>query len=244
MYGEKRPTKAELVSRIQGAYEKARLLSGRATIEYYRPNGDYAVLYHHTEVIVAKKGGRRFILDSGGWRTPTTKDRINTVLNKYRTGFSVYQQNSLWYVYSSKHGQVCLFQDGMVLDKQRGFRKCDLKQTKGADAQLKKLKKQIDKFLEPLDTMQEIPLPDTGDCWMCHMETQDGRTLGEVSGDRDHIKSHIEEGYLHGSLIYRALQATGYGHYYQNGLIQWSGARDIIKRACRRYLLKQLGCAA
>ena len=70
------------------------------------------VVYHQTTVVhvQADKGIK---LDSGGWRTATTKTRMNQASNQYGLGFRVYQTGGAWFV--TWKGQDLPFTDGMVL---------------------------------------------------------------------------------------------------------------------------------
>lgn len=56
-----------------------------------------SVTYHQTEVVHQTPGGT-ITLDSGGWRTPTTKNRINQAANQFNLGFALYQNDFNWYV--------------------------------------------------------------------------------------------------------------------------------------------------
>jgi uncharacterized protein YcnI len=74
------------------------------------PNG-IRVVYHSTTIVEQTAEGIR--LDSGGWRTSTTKTRMNQTANQYGLGFSVFQKQGDWYV---RHNDRDLpFEDGMVI---------------------------------------------------------------------------------------------------------------------------------
>ena len=69
--------------------------------------GETAVVLHGTPVVKVKRvnavRGRGFdmwniTLNSGGYRTATTKRRINEVSEEYDLGFKVYQKNFDWYI--------------------------------------------------------------------------------------------------------------------------------------------------
>jgi adenosylmethionine-8-amino-7-oxononanoate aminotransferase len=65
-----------------------------------------------------------------------------------------------------------------------------------------------------------------------------GLTLDPDGKDTSHLISHLEECYIHGSLIFRALQAAG---YINPPFILAHGYRDNIVRAVRKYFRKALG---
>jgi hypothetical protein len=62
--------------------------------------------------------------------------------------------------------------------------------------------------------------------------------MGEATGDKTHLVSHLEEGYMMGSLIFSALKWAG---YREPALIWHMRLTDSIVRAVRRYLRRQLG---
>lgn len=76
-----------------------------------RDGDDYAVKLHRTNVVTAHKNGDR-TLDSGGWKTRTTKDRMNTHLPH---GVHVGSHKGEWHVHD-KHGNKHKYEDGMRID--------------------------------------------------------------------------------------------------------------------------------
>ena len=69
--------------------------------------GKMSVYLHGTEIVKSKprhvSGGEVVTLNSGGYRTPTTKRRMNEVSEEYyNSGFKVYQKNLEWYVDTDK----------------------------------------------------------------------------------------------------------------------------------------------
>ena len=72
------------------------------------------VTYHHTCVV--KFNSDEIILDSGGWRTVTSKLRMNQASNQYGLGFSVYQKDHVWYV-DGPGVPLKRFSDGMVITR-------------------------------------------------------------------------------------------------------------------------------
>lgn len=85
-------------------------VSGRATT-IVRTDGGIGVQYHRTLVAFKRLDGT-VVLHSGGWRTATTKLRMNQFANQFCAGaYNVYQKDYNWYV-STKNGDVEFF-DGM-----------------------------------------------------------------------------------------------------------------------------------
>jgi hypothetical protein len=77
-------------------------------------DGKYTIVtYHQTQVV--KWNWNKIILDSGGWETQTTKNRMNQASNQYGLGYQVFQHDFTWYV--DYKGQTLEFHDGMVLER-------------------------------------------------------------------------------------------------------------------------------
>ncbi len=71
------------------------------------------VKYHATEVVIFSS--KAILLDSGGWKSATTKVRMNQASRQYNLGFQVFQKNYEWFV--DFRGKVIEFTDGMVLTR-------------------------------------------------------------------------------------------------------------------------------
>lgn len=69
------------------------------------------VTYHST--IVVSFSNESIVLNSGGWRSNTTKLRMNQTSNQFGLGFQVYQKNFEWFV--DYQGITLDFYDGMTL---------------------------------------------------------------------------------------------------------------------------------
>lgn len=81
-------------------------------------SGELCVQYHAT--IVAKRDTNgRITLNSGGWRTNTTKARMNQALHHWGTGYYVQQVKGEWLVGVHKgdgvHARICEYYDGVTL---------------------------------------------------------------------------------------------------------------------------------
>jgi len=94
-----------------------RALAGRSTRKIgvatnaLRDGTTLRVRYHSTAVI--ESDCTTITLRSGGWRTATTKKRINAFLPE---GYSVYQDNFEWFV-RLPNGLAIDFEDGMKIDE-------------------------------------------------------------------------------------------------------------------------------
>lgn len=81
---------------------------GHNTTIRQRLDGAIAVRYHATDIIVYHANGDT-VLSSGGWRTNTTKQRLNAL-----TTASIYQHQYVWYI--ARPGMDTVpFVDGMVI---------------------------------------------------------------------------------------------------------------------------------
>lgn len=75
-------------------------------------NGDYAIRLHWTNVVVIHADGT-YTINSGGYETATTKDRIN--------GYSparVFQKDFCWYVANPDYNRFVNYHDGIRVDAQ------------------------------------------------------------------------------------------------------------------------------
>ena len=84
----------------------------------FQLNEHITVYYYHQHAIVLEDHIRNILtLDSCGWRTPTTKERMNRYIGHY----NVSQSKKIWYVYNRATEQTQEFFDGITID---GEQKC------------------------------------------------------------------------------------------------------------------------
>ena len=212
--------KSDLLTGVTKQFEKTRFVAPN-TLQINYSDGSVAYRLHDTDVIIEQDN--IITLNSGGWRTPTTKDRINSF-----APVNIWQENSIWYL------NGFMFYDGIQVNS-----KGEIISEKRPNPikEVKEAKKRIAKFVN-LVTKENLPTPSNGDCWLCLMTTE-GKTLGDSTGDHSHLDSHIEEGYIHGSLLVNAMREAGYqdkqiGFHYSGGYV------DTFKRSLRKYLQKRL----
>lgn len=176
---------------------------------------DYAVRLHNTDIVTIHPDDT-YTLNTGGWNTVTTKDRIN----KYAPGY-VTQRQGIWYLTDGS-----LFEDGVVIDAQGHA----LSSTGDPEA-LEKAKREVDRLVREyikgfVADIKENGLqdPSGGDCWCC----ADSDPMG-----LDHYFSHFEEKYYVSRLLWLALQRRG------NPGFVWSmiqkGSPDIAIHDLRAY---------
>lgn len=83
---------------------------GHKTRRFELPNNGWRIRYHATDVITYD-GADTYTLNSGGWQTKTTKERINQYLP---TGFWISQKNFVWTVHTPTGPLE--FTDGMTVE--------------------------------------------------------------------------------------------------------------------------------
>lgn len=72
----------------------------------------YEIILHHTSVFVKYSDGS-IVLNSGGWRTNTTKTAINRAFDLLGIKARVWQKNFNWKL--TYEGVTTQFEDGMVV---------------------------------------------------------------------------------------------------------------------------------
>ena len=215
------------------------------TVRYTKADGSEVIRLHMTDVVTKKPNGN-LVLDSGGWKTPTTKARIN----EYGK-VQVWTDRGTWYIggsWNNKTGRLA-FYDGIEVTPDGKPVSANVEATASMVAKADTaLKARIKAFVGKLDKMETLPEPNNGDCWFCLFHDQDGKSWGDASSNTEHFRHHIRDGYLHGSLILNAMKAQGYrdtgiGYYWHlfNRGDKW--ARAAIKRALRQYLGHAFGLA-
>ena len=179
---------------------------------------DYAVRLHNTDVVTIHSDDT-YTLNTGGWRTVTTKERINRF-----SPASVYSDRKTWLVGGS------LFEDGMKVgsggsalihnDPAEGF---------ALQWELDKLvRNYINGFCKHIEE-GKLKDPSGGDCWMCCMFEQ-GKT-----GSPDHLFSHFEEKYYVPSLLVNAIKEYGGNVGFIWHMIKGGSCSGIARMALRRY---------
>lgn len=92
--------------------QQYKLGSGHATVKTDK-TGITTVTFWNTNII--KFDSKIITLNSGGYRTATTKTRMNQASNQFNLGYTVAQENYKWYVYFQD--RKFIFNDGMILNR-------------------------------------------------------------------------------------------------------------------------------
>jgi hypothetical protein len=234
-----RETKQQMLSDVEKPVLKSQIIANN-TVKIWYEDGTIAVRLHHTDVVTFLTDGT-IQLTTGGWYTPTTRDRINKALcglHGCHTRPWVYQKNFKWYI-DDMGGEESPFYDGMVLD-----RDMEVIKPKSKDKDKERLLKSINEYCERIKRLKKMPLPSQGDCWDCLMFDKAKLEAG-LTPNKDHLLLHIKEGYIHGSLLYNALKWAGYNPEF---FLRWvnscednTSLKKNITRSVKRYLKTNLG---
>jgi hypothetical protein len=87
------------------------------------------------------------------------------------------------------------------------------------------LKNKIKNYVDLLN--KGMPEPSLGDCWVC------------ASNQQSCLNSHLNEGYIHGTLLINALQDEGRNDINIQRMFQLN-IKSIFKKALTKYLTKYL----
>lgn len=204
---------------------------------------NYAVRLHDTDVVTVRPDGS-YTLDSGGWRTVTTKDRMN----RY-SPHRVYSEKGMWYAYPVPQGDFSgwkagiPFADGMRIYPDGRVVGAGIDETAIRAQLLKQIRAYVDGFAKHA-VKHGLAAPSGGDCWGCAMVR--GRPWGQDKATKpgadhamglDHIFEHFRERYYVPGLLWRALQRRGNPQFcYQ--LMQQEVARGdarMLKQELRAY---------
>lgn len=244
-YGLRR-TKTDLLSKV-GDHIAASKFLARNTLEWFDTSGRRHIRVHDTDVLVMD--GDTVVLDSGGWRTFLTKQRINEHLPK---NLSLQSERGVWYVVHSRWiesrkldqwgGRIgrwkvywkVPFYDGIEIVN---YAQPDLDRAIEAGNEKVKLKKKIDAYIRALKKLDRYPEPSNGDCLICRIHGEKVHNHGRSDGMYC-LEQHLDEKYIHGSLIYNALRWAGYKNEQMPFVYQ---AQWIVPRVVRRFLKAQLG---
>jgi hypothetical protein len=201
---------------------------GNNTYLYPVDNG-IAVRLHATDVVVIHPDNT-YTLKAGGWQTATTKARINEF-----SPARVSSHNGIWYVKNIP------FKDGMQVDENG-----NPINAKDDSHYVRKMKNRLDTMVRNYingfaeDAVENgLRQPSGGDCWGCHFTAEGNDDPMGV----DHLLSHFEENYYVPSLLWKAINARGYGspptvwHLIQADVQR--GNTRMLKDVLRSYFRKQ-----
>jgi len=246
-----RRTKTEIMAGVECVSSR---IIDHNTVEYIRMDGSRVIRLHLTDIITFKPNGD-IVLNSGGWQTVTTKERMNKFLPG---GWYLTQSKNVWYL---SHGRwhspdrvEFVYQDGITILGTGGVSGAG-EDRKLLDKRLKQIKVYVDGFMKKL-VARKLPQPSNGDCWYCLFKDKDGKAWGDMGDKSGHILEHFKDKYYVPSLLMNAMEefgvsqmdkhCVGYWLKYYNDRIEsmedWAGKN--IRKVLTRYLKRRLGMAA
>ncbi len=212
---------------------------GNNTVLHRIDDNTLAVRLHRTDVVKLHSDGT-YTLDSGGWRTVTTKARIN----EYSPA-RLYQSNNIWYVGDA------VYHDGIKVDAS-GKPIGETEAPAVVQRKKRKLDKQVREYIVGFaaDAVEKggLTQPGNGDCWACLFKAQSqngeqGRLFSkgtDVHADQpmgfDHLFQHFSEKYYVPSLLWKAIQAHGYA----NPAVIWHHLDSQVKAGRTEGVIREL----
>lgn len=213
----------------------------RNTRLFRRSPTTIALRLYNTDIVTYHSNGD-VTLNTGGWLTVTTKQRMNNY-----APVRIYSHRGVWYVGNDD----TLYADGMIICADGTIKGAGKPSEREANKKVMKEAKAYAKgFVDKLYNC-EIGLPSNGDCWGCHMRTNDGK----AAFGSGHILEHFEEKYYVPSLLVNALNeipssiaAKGTAQAYMQKMPErafTSERGDLIAKQIEKniyqYVLRQLG---
>lgn len=238
---ETRETKTQILDGVKGILSASLVEDESSTVLLTYADGRMAVRYHHTDVVTWKpsastKGGNLdmydLILDSGGYRTPTTLKRMNA-----HSPYVVFQEDGVWYVSPREdlwlpgggRNKTIPFYDGMVF-------RCGklISGLRPAPLRGRAVEKAIKTYLKAIDELEHLPLPEVEDCWAC------GTFIDKGFGE--HTEEHLREKRVFGWLLVQAMQQAGFKDADIDRALRRGSATDraALKTALRQYFEKRV----
>lgn len=170
------------------------------TVFYKDPFGNEYIRLHKTDVAIRINKDEIPVvrLDSGGFKTKTTKERINMAITRFLDlPHKVVSDKGVWRIVGK--GDDILFFDGIRVRNLNGtLEVVNIEESPGENDirnLLNDLNKYTKNFIEKFMN-DEIPAPSNEDCFFCSMFP---------NTSADHYQSHIYESYYVPSLLYNAV---------------------------------------
>lgn len=216
-----RETKADMLQNVKGVVSAKLIRPNTLKIEYQ--DGRTAIRFHHTDILTTYPDGST-VYNSGGWKTYTTKERMHDL-----GPAQICQRRGVWYI-STASSPESVYYDGVTVAAAGNI----LNPQADPSAEYKRVKKLIAEYLKEAQRWFKangIPVPEAGDCWIC-------KGLHDPTSPPDCLMSHLEEKYIHGTLIYNVLKERGYRDPMI--LMQLMAHETAIIRALRWYFKKNV----
>lgn len=235
----------EADAQLTGRCKERRKIANNTWLER-RGDDAIAVRLHQTDVVTYRADGS-ITLDTGGWFTVTTKERMNRFtpfgISSRRGEWQVALRNPLYrphfegdYKLNPYWLEPVPYRDGMTFDGTNWHGVPDPVEVQAERVVRDKLKKDIDAFVKSITPQMVVRAFDNtgGDCLMCRFDSDEC------------LATHVEEHYFHGTLAYRAIKDRGYWNpdvilsmIYSEAL-QRDRVDRLLTDALRKFLRKRL----
>ncbi len=176
---------------------------------WLRRDGDsISMRLHATDIVTVNPDGK-ITLNSGGWRTPTTKGRMNDALHELLQSDApgISQVDGIWLIYPrGDYDTKLTFADGMWVMPDGSLA------GSGPDVGvLKQGVKLIRAYMKPVAQMiaeGKYPKPSNGDPWNFLMVATDGTMplAGNEGETRKWLVKYMRDKYYFGTLLLRAME--------------------------------------
>lgn len=233
----------ELDAQLQGRNRNGRKIANNTYAE--RRGEAIAIRLHSTDILTFNPDGST-VVNSGGWRTVTTKARLNDYLPN---GYGISQSKGLWYwhKYNGQFESLPLYNDGDSITPTGEL----VTKAKPADeAKAIKFRKRVNAYAKLCADSLPLAEPGLGDCLYCQMTADTGESLGDAFKDVSHIELHMKEKYVVPSLVFRAMKERGwttdkipFAAAFGKADFMLDVAKREVKSAVARYIFKRYAMA-
>lgn len=211
----------DAANKLKGKTEKR--IGNNTTLKY--DLDDYVIRYHNTDIIRIH-ADNTYTLNTDGFLTYTTKERINNL-----TPAKIYQKAGIWYLGINAHQSIlyfdgmCIDQNGLPLNHLQPENQARVKQyEKNLKTYNKLVKQYITGFEKHCLSLQKMPEISNADCFFCLFQTEKV-SLGDAIHDGSHLLLHLRERYYVPSLLWNAFQKFGIPQVVWN----WQ-AQNLLKQ--------------
>ena len=103
------------IRNIEGkvAFSGSRTLSKRDHVAI----GSRGINVYLWRTCIAEVTDDKILLNTGGWRSVTTKSRLNALLRLANANLRIYQKDFTWYVHDSALDETIEFHDGISFER-------------------------------------------------------------------------------------------------------------------------------
>lgn len=180
----------------------------------------YAIQLHATDVVEIHPDNQ-WRLFTGGWLTPTTKERIN-----HYSPARVYSDGGQWYVGWNHHEPTPWF-EGVEVDE-HGLVLNGVSAPPDPKPYRRRVDRLVRRYIQNFAALMGehgLPDPSGADCWGCYFkmcsatgQTADSQAYGQAQRQKgglehmgySHYMDHLTEPYYVPSLLWHAIRSRGY----------------------------------